>query len=185
MNWDALGAVSEIVGAAGVVITLIFLVVQLKQNTRAMQESNRLERAAAIDRHTDSVGSWRSMLAQNRELAEIYLKATNNESLDKLEWMRLNHIWINLVNTQRSNFERAKVVGEAGLATQAVRSVAREVVSSAVLQSMWEVAKPWHKLASPDFVEVVTEEITFLSRRSGEFLSGMEQHRPKIQSNES
>ena len=39
MNWDAIGAIGEIVGAAAVVITLIYLAVQLKQNTAAMRSS--------------------------------------------------------------------------------------------------------------------------------------------------
>jgi hypothetical protein len=39
MNWEAIGAVGEIVGAAAVVITLVYLAVQLKQNTAAMRSS--------------------------------------------------------------------------------------------------------------------------------------------------
>ncbi len=34
MNWDAIGAVGELVGAAAVVVTLIFLTIQLRQNTK-------------------------------------------------------------------------------------------------------------------------------------------------------
>ena len=39
MNWEAIGALGDIVGAAAVVITLIYLAVQLKQNTAAMRSS--------------------------------------------------------------------------------------------------------------------------------------------------
>ncbi len=55
MNWDAIGAIGELIGALAVVITLVFLVLQVRHNTRAMNESNRLERASAIDRHADSI----------------------------------------------------------------------------------------------------------------------------------
>lgn len=41
MNWEALGALGEIVGAAAVVLTLIFLTVQLRQNTKAVEEARR------------------------------------------------------------------------------------------------------------------------------------------------
>ncbi len=34
MNWDALGAIGEVVGAAAVIITLAYLAVQIRQNTR-------------------------------------------------------------------------------------------------------------------------------------------------------
>jgi hypothetical protein len=37
MNWEALGAIGEIVGAAAVVVTLGYLAVQIRQNTRAVK----------------------------------------------------------------------------------------------------------------------------------------------------
>ena len=36
MNWDALGAIGELLGAGAVLITLIYLAVQIKQNTSAV-----------------------------------------------------------------------------------------------------------------------------------------------------
>jgi len=39
MNWEAIGAIGEIVGALAVVITLVFLTIQLRQNTRSVDES--------------------------------------------------------------------------------------------------------------------------------------------------
>ena len=39
MNWEAIGAIGEIVGALAVVFTLIFLTLQLRQNTRSVDES--------------------------------------------------------------------------------------------------------------------------------------------------
>ena len=34
MNWDALGAIAELLGAAGVIASLLYLAVQVRQNTR-------------------------------------------------------------------------------------------------------------------------------------------------------
>jgi hypothetical protein len=36
MNWEAIGAIGEIVGALAVVITLAYLVIQIRQNTAAV-----------------------------------------------------------------------------------------------------------------------------------------------------
>ena len=33
MNWEAIGVVAEVVGAAGVIITLVYLAIQIRQNT--------------------------------------------------------------------------------------------------------------------------------------------------------
>jgi len=59
------------------------------------------------------------------------------------------------VNAQRSNFVRAKIVGEDGLARQALLAVAVEIQQSNLLREQWELTRRWHDLASPDFVSSV------------------------------
>ena len=34
MNWEAIGAIGEVLGAIGVIVTLAYLAVQIRQNTR-------------------------------------------------------------------------------------------------------------------------------------------------------
>lgn len=41
MNWEALGAIGEIVGAIGVVLTLAYLAVQIRHNSNAVRSSMR------------------------------------------------------------------------------------------------------------------------------------------------
>lgn len=41
MNWEAIGAIGEVIGAIAVVTTLIYLSVQLRQNTNTVQASIR------------------------------------------------------------------------------------------------------------------------------------------------
>lgn len=44
MNWDAIGAIGEIVGAAAVVLTLGYLAMQIRHSERATTDSNRMAR---------------------------------------------------------------------------------------------------------------------------------------------
>ena len=37
MNWDAVGAFAETISAIAVVVTFVFLTIQLRQNTRAIE----------------------------------------------------------------------------------------------------------------------------------------------------
>jgi hypothetical protein len=41
MNWEALSAISDIVGAGAILVTLIYLAVQMRQNTATVQASTR------------------------------------------------------------------------------------------------------------------------------------------------
>lgn len=48
MNWDAISAVGKLVGAAGVILTLVYLAIQIRQNTAAVkgathQTQNRVD----------------------------------------------------------------------------------------------------------------------------------------------
>ena len=162
MNWEAIGAIGELIGAGAVLLTLIILVRQVKHSTRAMEESNRLERASAIDRHSDSISRWRGRLAGNGDLARIWATGRQDGELDEIEKLRLNNLWIDFANTQRANFIRANTVGEVGLARQAAMSVAAERNESKIFQYEWETGRPWHELASPDFVKLVEEESNIL-----------------------
>ena len=47
MNWDAVGAIGEAIGAVAVVATLIYLAGQLRQNTKALR-SSRIESYASL-----------------------------------------------------------------------------------------------------------------------------------------
>ncbi len=158
MNWEAIGAIGELVGAGAVLLTLIILVRQVSHSTNAMLESNRLERVSAIDRHSDTIGRWRGRLIENADLAQIWATGREGGNLDEIDKIRLNNLWIDFANIQRANFTRARTVGEAGLAHQAVMSVAAEKNQSEIFQLEWVAGRPWHSLTSPDFVERVEEE---------------------------
>ena len=41
MNWDAIGAIGEIIGAAGVIGTLLYLAIQVRASTAATETENR------------------------------------------------------------------------------------------------------------------------------------------------
>lgn len=162
MNWEAIGALSEIISAAAVVATLVFLAIQTRQNTDAVEEGNRLARIAAIDTHAESVRRWRASLAENREIGAIWLKALKEEPLDDLESLRLHNMFINLVNIQRANYERACAIGEEGLARQASRAIAAECPQNKVFSVLWNEIRDWQSLSSAEYVAAVDREIALL-----------------------
>ncbi len=85
MNWDAIGAIGEIVGAGAVFITLIFLTVQLRQNTRAVEHST--ERGAFEDGQ-----AWLYGLVENPDVAGIYLAGLKGEDLPAADSIRFRFL---------------------------------------------------------------------------------------------
>ena len=68
MNWEAVGAIGEILGALAVVVTLAYLVAQLRQNTRALKSSTFQAINAEMSRTTE-------VIATDPDLSTLFLKA--------------------------------------------------------------------------------------------------------------
>jgi hypothetical protein len=65
LNWDALGAIAESVGAIGVIATLLYLAAQIRANTRSVRASTYQE--------TERGGREVNLaLAQDAELSRIW-----------------------------------------------------------------------------------------------------------------
>ena len=100
MNWDAIGAVGEILGAAAVVATLIYLARQMRQEARANT--------------AEAMGSWLAdyngmvlEILRDPEVAQILRQGlTDFEQLSKNDQMRF-HAWMvpHLLNAQVLYFQ--------------------------------------------------------------------------------
>jgi hypothetical protein len=76
VNWEALGALGEIVGAAAVVITLVYLAVQTRQNTEAVRHA--FARGVMED-----ANAWRFKIVENPDVSELFRNGLRDpESLD-------------------------------------------------------------------------------------------------------
>lgn len=88
INWDAIGAVGEILGAGTVIATLFYLAQQIKQNNQALTRSNEFAQANSIHQiNTAFSGVW-SHLASDGGLADIYTRALAGEQLTPTEETR-------------------------------------------------------------------------------------------------
>ncbi len=89
MNWEAMGAFAEVVAAMGVIITLIYVATQIRQNTNQLQGDaiiaiNNTEEALVEDLRDDeeltrifviAASDWESLSAQEQARAHLYLHA--------------------------------------------------------------------------------------------------------------
>ena len=67
MNWEVVGVMAEIVGAIAVVVTLIYLAIQVR-------DSNQQARIATTQVVVDQAARWKELIAADRDLAEVYSK---------------------------------------------------------------------------------------------------------------
>ena len=91
MNWDAIGAVGEVLGAVAVVGTLGYLALQIRQNT----ERERLSQEFVSNKYFNEL---RVLVASDPELAEIEMKGVSDLSLlTDLERRRFDELTISWI----------------------------------------------------------------------------------------
>ena len=83
MNWEAISAFSDFFAAIAVIVTLAYLAVQIRQNTRALKS------AATQGAHEQSSALY-DQLADDNGLADIFYRGLDDpESLSREEMARL------------------------------------------------------------------------------------------------
>jgi hypothetical protein len=84
MNWDAIGAIGEVLGAVAVLITLIYLAIQIRQNTRSVA-------ASAFESAMSGFNEVMRDISTNADLATIVRRGgLDPTSLNEDELFRFN-----------------------------------------------------------------------------------------------
>lgn len=91
MKWDVVAAIAELVGALGVVATLLYLSLQIRQNTKAL-------RTATFQSIIGFATGFAQSIAQDGELARIFHAGiTSFDALDEPERFRFHFQMIALL----------------------------------------------------------------------------------------
>jgi len=93
MSWEALGAIGEIVGAAGVILTLAYLAVQVRQNSRLLERSTEATRVTADAAMVGNFNEWRETVIANPEVGDLFVRGMEDPAgLTPAERLRFNYL---------------------------------------------------------------------------------------------
>jgi hypothetical protein len=96
MNWEALGAIGEVVSAVAVIATLGYLALQIRQNTRQIETNTKAVRLAATDSVTTIGIEVRRSIFENEDVARIY--ETGLADFDQLSGLELTRFRVLMVS---------------------------------------------------------------------------------------
>jgi hypothetical protein len=80
MNWDAIGALAELAAAVGVIITLIYLAVQIRQSSSLVAQNNKLLDVSVANSIRDAQNEVSRILACDQAVARIFWKGLADRS---------------------------------------------------------------------------------------------------------
>ncbi len=156
------GAIGEFIGAIAVVVTLIYLAIQMRQNTNAL----KLNTAGSV---TEELQESFSLLASNQELAEIFVTAARETTLQGAERVRFNTFTHNFVRVYENAFLqwRAGVIDPAHW--EGMTRMMIDFTSMAAFQTYWQDRKHW---VSNKFQEYMDTKVISAPRKTGVSLPG-------------
>lgn len=98
MNWDAIGAIGTFISAIAVVISLIYLAIQTKQNTKTMK-------AASFHQVRMSFSEIPLAIAQDSELVTILARINSDpDSLSREEVIRYEMLLLTIIRRAESAY---------------------------------------------------------------------------------
>lgn len=116
MNWEAVSAIGELVGSVGVLITLIYLALQIRQNTESLESNKQFARAQIYQARSDAVmklqgeytesAIWSKLIDEEKQLLDY-------DKLDELtieEKLRLGQ-FAAILDTHADNIEVQRSLG--------------------------------------------------------------------------
>jgi len=157
MNWDAIGAAGEVLGALTVICTIVYLSIQVKHARTSTVDQNRLTRATAIREliltmcNNDElrVANMRNWGLENYYDEQAALLGVSSAEASRNEWLNIYYLWTYWGQWVSSHEERDLTELE---------HVISAVLGSPGVRHTWEnspIAKPFLDEPFVEFVDSV------------------------------
>lgn len=150
MNWDAIGAIAEFISGVATVATLVYLALQIRENTRSVK-------IAAMSSFREGGADFMTTLAQNEDLNDIYMRGlADPDTLSMSEQQRF--LWTILLAL--NHLQNSEEFEAFGLTSNTIRnSVNAQVNFFAKQPGFRKIWAEWKHSQSPELVQRMDSEI--------------------------
>ena len=145
MNWDALGAIGEVVGAAAVVLTLGYLAIQIRQSGKSSRQQSYHD---LVTRRSE----FYNKMVESNDVAAIVIAGSRGDSMNEVDAQRFTSSMLNYV----SHFQDVYLQRRIGLVEESVWLAERQFL--AVMMGLPGFVEWWQAATQyfmPDFVNEV------------------------------
>lgn len=154
MNWDAVGAIAESIGALAVVLSLIYVAIQIRQNTQQFSRSVEANQLAAFERNVESGNRIRELLILHPDLAELLLRGFESyKGLERPDKFRFGMLLRNILSGIQGGYVRQLAVGHDPEEYAGIAHVLDEVLINKGVREWLKENTPDWRPAFRDFVD--------------------------------
>jgi len=137
MNWDAIGAIAELLGAVGVIASLVYLATQIRQSRDQIRRNSESVEAATALAVSEATQHRLLVLAQTPDLAEAMRKMESGDELSATERIQLGFFTRATLRGIENTFVQHGRGMIADEVWQGYESLLRNAVRSLVVQEWW------------------------------------------------
>jgi predicted Zn-dependent protease len=158
MDLSALADLGDFLSGIAVIVSLIYLAAQIRQNTRTL-------RAASFQALSDSLSDRTFRIAESSELQDLFDRGLRGEELSEQEASRFQRLMASLMRVASSSFVQYR----AGLLTedqwQAFRVMPLAFLASRGGRDWW---RAWRRVFDSDFAAYVDSEVRKRDERAAQ-----------------
>ena len=140
-----------------VVAGIIFLAVQVRQNTETLEQNALYMRLALEDVGYEQTADWRNMLVQDKNVGDLWERGCHAE-LNSQEIIDYNYLSDTWIVQARNLYDRTTVLGGEGSAAIMAQSTADRLHECELLRENF-YSSEIHHVISPDWYTAVDDAL--------------------------
>ena len=132
-----LGQTISILANIGVIAGIVFLGIEVRQNHVSLNEANAINRASSSATALEYLNEFRASLAQDEQLAEIWLRGSSGSELSSVEQVRFFNLCETLLWAIVASHRRFTALGQEREA-EAIVGLARGSFRDPGMRECWD-----------------------------------------------
>jgi hypothetical protein len=147
MNWEAISAIGQIVGAAGVIISVIYLAQQVRSNARQT-------RLASMRSMSEAFNQWLQSLAENAEFGDLYYRGMRDfASIQGADLPRFSALMDHLFRIYEDMYYQ-KLEGHLDLRVwRGFEAPMRDIIAYPGAKAWWQSRSHWFSSEFQEFID--------------------------------
>lgn len=153
MNWVAIGAIGEFVGGLAVVLTLVYVAFQVRQNSRQIDQNSRALELSTFHAAGEGFNNWSTLFVQDETVASIWLRGLAGEKMDAAGKLRFYALASMLFTTLENNFHQLQLGSHTRNTLELSKANWKTFLTSPGGSEWWK--RQGRILFTADFVEAI------------------------------